>query len=81
MLNFSDIVWSFQSVIETSKILDHRYLVLNAHPMSWLFSGGYSEKHIQDIQDIRKNIQYQKIGGTFTSPNAFLRKLYIYQKQ
>ena len=49
--------------------------------MSWLFSGGYSEKHIQDIQDIRKNIQYQKIGGTFTSPNAFLRKLYIYQKQ
>ena len=46
--------------------------------MSGLFSGGYSEK---DIQDIRKNIQYQKIGGIFTSPSAFLRKLYIYQKQ
>ena len=33
------------------------------------------EKDIQDIQDIQKNTQYQKIGALFTPPNTFLQKL------
>ena len=36
---------------------------------------GYSEKDIQDIQDIRKKTQYQEIGGLFTLKNTFLQKL------
>ena len=37
-----------------------------------LFSVGYSEK---DIQDIQKNTQYQEIGGIFILPNTFSPKL------
>ena len=40
-----------------------------------LFLVGYLEKDIQDIQDIRKNIQYQEIGGLFTLKITFLQKL------
>ena len=40
-----------------------------------LFLVGYLEKDIQDIQDIRKNTQYQEIGGLFTLKNTFLQKL------
>ena len=36
---------------------------------------GYSEKDIQDIQNIRKKTQYQEIGGLFTLKNTFLQKL------
>ena len=39
------------------------------------FSNYDSEKDIQDIQDIRKNTQYQEIGALFTPPNTFLQKL------
>ena len=45
-----------------------------------LFSAVYLEKDIQDIQDIRKNIQYQEIGSIFTSPDTQSQKLDVYQK-
>ena len=40
-----------------------------------LFLVGYLEKDIQDIQDIRKNTQYQEIGRLFTLQITFLQKL------
>ena len=46
-----------------------------------LFLVGYLEKDIQDIQDIRKNTQYQEIGGLFTLKNTFLQKLDVYKKK
>ena len=36
-----------------------------------LFSVGYSENLLQNIQDIRKNTQYQAVDVIFTSPNTF----------
>ena len=38
-----------------------------------LFLVGYLEKDIQDIQHIRKNTQYQEIGGLFTLKIPFYR--------
>ena len=40
-----------------------------------LFLVGYLEKDIQDIQDIRKNTQYQEISRLFTLQITFLQKL------
>ena len=42
-----------------------------------LFSVGYSEK---DVQDIRKNTQYQETGSLFTSTNTCSRKLDLQKK-
>ena len=36
-----------------------------------LFLVGYLEKDTQDIQDIRKNTQYQEIGDLFTLKITF----------
>ena len=45
--------------------------LMNIFTNGTLFSVRYSEKDIQDIQDIRKSTQYQEIGDLFTPPNTF----------
>ena len=61
-----------------SKIKHHNYKVLNLQ--GTLFSVGYSEKDIWDIQDIQKNTQYQELPHLLTPPNTFLQKLDLWKE-